>query len=325
MSKIYTRKQIRKIEEQLELGYLNGAMCTDLEIGSFGNDEEDLFQPEDNPTRFPAEAEKVYSRSKSNSFIVLGKDRMGDVFSGFGGRGAPNSNAIDLVAGMGSSFEPIGKRYLNKDDVVDPNPFTDAARVYISQRTDLDGHFGITEGEIYPLDSKQGVSGIAMKADSVLVLGRRNIKIKAGQSHGEGFSKKGETDAHGTELPDARIELIADGLLEPMVKGDKMLECITGIYNDIQQTRLQVINLIAQVSQLQIALTLHTHQTAGVGGGIAFPSGTLIANTYNQMPKLLDSLTSNVADMFSATVEQVNCTLVPNKDRYILSKNVFTS
>ena len=180
MSKIYTRKQIRKIEEQLELGYLNGAMCTDLENGSFGNDEEDFLQPEDNPTRFPAEAEKVYSRTKSNSFIVLGKDRMGDIFSGFGGIGAPNSNAIDLVAGMGSSFEPVGKRYLDKDNVVDPNPFTDAARVYISQRTNLDGNFGITEGEIYPLDSKQGVSGIAMKADSVLVLGRRNIKIKAG-------------------------------------------------------------------------------------------------------------------------------------------------
>ena len=325
MSKIYTRKQIRKIEEQLELGYLNGAMCTDLEIGSFGNDEEDLFQPEDNPTRFPAEAEKVYSRRKSNSFIVLGKDRMGDIFSGFGGIGAPNSNAIDLVAGMGSSFEPVGKRYLNKDDVVDPNPFTDAARVYISQRTDLDGNFGINEGKIYPLDSKQGVSGIAMKADSVLVLGRRNIKIKAGQSHGEGFSKKGETDAHGTELPDARIELIADGLLEPMVKGDKLVMCLEGIYEQINNNRGLISQMIAQTLKLRTALMNHTHTTSGNGVGIAFPSGGLISANAEEIQKDLESLYGTINDMILGAVEEFNTIKTPNIDKYILSKNVFTS
>jgi hypothetical protein len=323
MSKTYTRKQIRKIEEQLELGYLNGAMCTDLEIGSFGDDDEDSFQPEDNPTRFPAEAEKVYSRSKSNSFIVLGKDRMGDVFSGFGGRGTPNSNAIDLVAGMGSSSEPIGKRYLNKDDVVDPNPFTDAARVYISQRTDLDGHFGITEGEIYPLDSKQGVSGIAMKADSVLVLGRRNIKIKAGQSHGEGFSKKGETDAHGTELPDARIELIADGFLEPMVKGDKLVLCLEGIYEQVNNNRGVMAQMISQMLKLRTALMLHTHP---VGNPIVtFPSPELIGANVNELPKDIQELYNSINEMILGAVEELNSIKVPNKDRYILSKNVFTS
>lgn len=298
------------LEEMLELGYLNGALCTDVPP-----------EKEDNPTRISAEAEKVISRSKTNAYITIGKDRMGDVYSGFGGKGFPNSNAIDLVVGMGQTT----RRRLKKENAVDPNPFVDSARIYISQRTDLDGHFGITEGEIYPLDRSQGVSGAAMKADAILVLGRRNVKIKAGQSHGEGFSKGGEKDSFGTNLPDARIELIADAPLEPMVRGDKMLECITGIYNDIQQTRVQVISLIAQVTQLQSALTLHTHVTAGVGGGIAFPSGEIIANTYNQMPKLLESLSSNIADMYSATVEQVNCTLIANKEKYILSKNVFTS
>ena len=299
------------LEEMLELGYLNGALCTDISP-----------EKEDNPTRIPAEAEKVISRNKTNAYITIGKDRMGDIYSGFGGRGYPNSNAIDLVVGMGQTTR---RRKLKKDNAVDPNPFVDSARVYISQRTDLDGHFGITQGEIYPLDSKQGISGIAMKADSVLVLGRRNVKIKAGQSRAEGLPSGGEKDSFGTNLPDARIDLIADAPLEPMVRGDKMLECITGIYNDIQQTRLQVISLIAQVTQLQIALTLHTHRTTGAGAGIAFPSGEMIANTYDQMPKMLESLSSNVADMFSATVEQANCTLVPNKDKYILSKNVFTS
>jgi len=322
MSKVYTKKQIRKIEEQLELGHLNGAMCTDIEIGTSGNDEES-FQPEDNPTRFSAEAEKIFSRSKSNSFIVLGKDRMGDVFSGFGGRGTPNSNAIDIVAGMGSSFEPVGKRYLNKKDVVDPNPFTDAARVYISQRTDLDGHFGITEGEIYPLDSQQGVSGVAMKADSVLVLGRRNVKIKAGQSHGEGFPRGGETDAHGTRLPDARIEFIADAPLEPMVRGEKLVICLEGIYDQINKNRGIMAQMISQMLKLRTALMLHTHP---VGNPIVtFPSPELIGANVNELPKDIQELYNSINEMILGAIDELNSIKIPNKDKYILSKNVFTS
>ncbi len=226
MAKNYTKEQIRKIEELLELGNLNGAMCTDIP-----------YDQEDNPTRFQAEAEKTLSRQNSNCYIVFGKDRMGDVFSGFGGKGAPNSNSIDIVAGMGSSFESLSKKVLSKNNVVDPNPFTDAARIYISQRTDLDGHFGVSEGQIYDLDSRQGVSGVAMKADNILVLGRRNVKIKAGQSHGDGLPSGGEKDSHGSNLPGARIDIIADAPLEPMVRGDKLVDCIKGIYGQINDNR----------------------------------------------------------------------------------------
>jgi hypothetical protein len=322
MTKLYTERQKQRIKEQLELGNLNGAMCTDLQVGSSGNDKEDIFQPEDNPTRFKAEAEKEFTRGPSNCYLVLGKDRMGDVYSGFGGRGTPNSNSIDLVAGMASSFETSEKKFLTKDDVVDPNPFTDAARVYISQRTDLDTSFGITEGKMYRLDKKQGVSGIAAKADMVLILGRRNVKIKAGQSHGEGLPRQGETDAHGTTLPDARIELIADAPLEPMVKGHKLVECLKGIYEEIQENRLQVMKLTSQMIKLQSALARHTHVSAG---GVAYPSPGLIARTMSEMPDLLNDLVENITNLYSQTVVEVNTLDYPNKDKYILSKNVFTS
>ena len=301
MAKTYTKKQLQQLEELLELGNLNGALCTEIP-----------YELEDNPTRFQAESEKILSRNNTNSYIVFGKDRMGDVFSGFGGRGIPNSNSIDLVAGMGSSFEPIGKRVLIKNDVVDPNPFTDAARVYISQRTDLDGSFGVTEGGLYSLDSKQGVSGIAVKADSVLVLGRRNVKIKAGQSHGEGFARKGETDSHGTQLPDARIDLIADAPLEPMVRGDKLVGCVKGLYQQIHDNRQLIIQLIAQILKLRAALMLHTHPSAGF---IAFPSPDLIGHNVNEIPKDIEFLTNTINEMMVAAVEEMNCVIIPNKDK----------
>ena len=297
-----------KLEEMIKLGHLNGAMCTDVSSDK-----------EDNPTRISTEAEKIITRSKSNSYIVIGKDRMGDVYSGFGGKGFPNSNSIDIVVGMGNTKKT---RSLTKDDAVDPNPFGDSARIYISQRTDLDSHFGINEGEIYKFDSKQGVSGAAMKADTVLVLGRRNVKIKAGQSHGEGFGISGEKDSLGAKLPDARIDLIADAPLEPMVRGEKLVECVKGIYDQIQGNRLLISNLLVQILKMRIALMAHVHPAAGV---ITFPSPDLIGSNVAEIPNDLQELTSTITDMISAAIEELNCVILPNKHKYILSKNVFSS
>ena len=297
------------LEELLEMGNLNGVMCTEVP-----------HEKEDNPTRFPAESEKIVSRNNSNSYLVFGKDRMGDVMSGFGGKGFPNSNSIDLVVGMGQTTQD---KSLTKNNVVDPNPFVDSARVYISQRTNLDGHFGITEGEIYPLDSQQGVSGAAMKADSVLVLGRRNVKIKAGQSQGEGLSTFGEKDSLGTRLPDARIDLIADAPLEPMVRGDKLVECVKGIYGQINDNRTLIIHLITQLLKLRVALMLHIHPTPGIIS--TFPSPDLIGSNVEEIPNDIEQLVNAINDMMASAVEELNCVVIPNKGKYILSKNVFTS
>ncbi len=311
MPKSYTQKQKDKILEQYEYGELNGLMNSVV--------PEDV---EDNPSYIQAEAEKVFSKQHQNARIIFGKDRMADVASGFGGMGKPNSNAIDLVVGLGSSFEPIGKRTLEKNNYLNKNPFTDASRVYISQRTDLDSHFGITEGEIYPLDRSQGVSGAAMKADMVLVLGRRNVKIKAGQSHGEAFPRGGEKDAHGSNLPDARIEMIADAPLEPMVRGEKLVDCITNIYEQIQDNRITLIKLIGHLCDMNYALMIHQHPIAGFA---AINSVELIENSYQQIPMLLEDMAVELSKSYSAAIEELNCVVVPNNKKYILSKNVFTS
>lgn len=297
-----------KIEELLEFGNLNGAMCTEVP-----------HEKEDNPTRYPAEAEKIISKNRANSYIVLGKDRMGDVYSGFGGRGFPNSNAIDLCVGMGQT---TNSKILTKKDVVNPNPFVDSSRVYISQRTDLDGMFGVNKGIIYPLDRSQGISGAAMKADMVLVLGRRNVKIKAGQSQGEGLPRGGERDSFNSKLPDARIDLIADAPLEPMVRGQKLVDCITNIYGQIKDNRIYIGNLITQLLKLRIAIMMHTHPAAVA---IAFPSPELIGSNVDEIPKDIQELMSSITNSFGAAIEELNCVIIPNKDKYILSKNVFTS
>ena len=311
MPKKYTRKQKDQILELYEFGELNGFMNSSVP-----------YEMEDNPSYVEAEAEKIVNKQRQNARIIFGKDRMADIESGFGGMGKPNSNAIDIVVGLGSSFEPLGKRTLTKNDYLDKNHFVDASRIYLSQRTDLDGHFGVTEGEIYNLDRNQGVSGAAMKADMVLVLGRRNVKIKAGQSHGESLPRGGETDAHGTRLPDARIDLIADAPLEPMVRGEKLVECVKNIYEQIQDNRLALLKLVGQMTVMSTALTMHTHPVAGF---IAINSVEMVNNGMAQIPKLLEDMSVGLSSSFSAAVEELNCVVIPNNKRYILSKNVFTS
>ena len=68
--------------------------------------------------------------------IVLGTDRPDSVGSGFGGLGAQKANTIDLVVGrMASTRKGKGPTPSSK---VDNSFVSDAARIYISQLTNVD-------------------------------------------------------------------------------------------------------------------------------------------------------------------------------------------
>ena len=145
-----------------------------------------LLMPEPEPKFIETKSEKVF-KGKNNSYIVMGKDRPGNIFSGYGGMGHTQANMIDMVVGrMGflakSHFE-------NGDKAHCDNNFTyDAARVYISQKTNIDKNFGIgpwaqgkkTQAEIDDIENigKYGAkSGIAAKADNIRLIGRESLRL----------------------------------------------------------------------------------------------------------------------------------------------------
>jgi hypothetical protein len=310
-----------EVEELIKLGNLFGALNTEIPT-------------EREPSYQQAQAEIVLPemrRKGMNSRIVLGKDRLSGFSSGFGGKGTPASNAIDIVVGLGSSFRQNGKS-LDQDIAIGKNVFTDAARIYISQRTDLDTYFGITEGQKYDIDKPKkdgggGVSGIAVKADTVLVLGRRNVKIKAGQSSGKSLPKDGETDSHARSIDttDNRIELIgSQGLsLQPVVLGDNLVETLEGIYSAINKNNLAIQDMILEIMQLRIMLMLHIH--GDPISGVTLPSPDLIASMYDRLPQDLQKQTEGYLDALNQIIEELNTIRIPNKTKYILSKNVFTT
>ena len=89
------------------------------------------------PVYNQATCEKVIE-GQNNALIVLGRDRVTGIMTGYGGIGHTGAGAIDIVAGRGS--------YQLKDDPntqINPHPMLDASKIYISQKTDLDKNFNI--------------------------------------------------------------------------------------------------------------------------------------------------------------------------------------
>ena len=302
----YLNKTDEDVKALIELGtYTNGLYNT-------------VKEDELNPTYEIAENEVVYSNK--NSHIILGKDRFGDYKTGFGGLGYAASNAIDIVVGLASSYMPRDNK-LGPTDEVGKNFFTDAARVYISQRCDIDKYFGIEEGQQYSDFGNEGVSGAVMKADCVALIGRRNVKIKAGPSR---LNIGKEKDSKGEKITDSRIELIGGNKdLEPVVLGFKLVKLLKEMQEEIQFLRGEITNLHYKNAKLNTKLALHIHGDPFTV--VTLPSPDLAVGAIIEIPQNIQNMVKGIIDKYIDKVRELNSTQIPNDADYILSRNVFTT
>lgn len=77
---------------------------------------------------------------------------------------------IDLVVGRMAS-SPRDNVFVDVDFTID------SARIYISQKTDVDKNFKLPNGSMGPAEAK---STVALKADGIRLIGREGIKIVVG-------------------------------------------------------------------------------------------------------------------------------------------------
>ena len=105
--------------------------------------------PVPSPTLVQSGVESVFPsnpNSKSNAQIVIARDRPASIWSGYGGQGHQRSSTIDIVAGR-MSYQSKSSMIDNKGNTqpafADPNFELDAARIYISEKTDIDDNFGL--------------------------------------------------------------------------------------------------------------------------------------------------------------------------------------
>tara|TARA_A100001515_G_scaffold140832_2_gene137006 strand:+ start:1894 stop:2820 length:927 start_codon:yes stop_codon:yes gene_type:complete len=208
------------------------------------------------------EAETVY-QGKHNSYIVMGRDRPRDIQSGYGGVGVTQCGTIDLVVGLGGKTG-IEVNEQNQSVYTAKSPELDSARIYISQRTDVDDNFILPDGKV---GNSRNKSAVAVKADAVRLIARDGIKLVTGTDVYDG--------ANGVRIDiQEGIDLIAgkwEAGLQPLVKGDNLVTALKQLVDLVSDVNGNLTTLYTMYCQLVIALSVHTH-IATIPGGPVTPS-----------------------------------------------------
>jgi hypothetical protein len=220
------------------------------------------YKPYRKVVRKTTSVETLLNSKSSNSYIMLGKDRPSSIVSGESGAGSDNCDAIDIVAGpMGDA----ATEYLNDGTVVlniNPNFAKDAARIYITQKGNIDSYFGLADGvqgENKRIGTSVGKSAIALKADHLRFISRESIKLVSSG-----------TDAVNLN---GGVYLIAgneEENLEPMVLGNKLVNYIDNSLIKTLSDTLQIIHDFME-SQMEFNANVMTHQHVSPFFGITVP------------------------------------------------------
>lgn len=213
-----------------------------------------------------AQNEYVIKNDHSNSYITLGKDRPSVKGSGYGGSGDVKCSSIDLVVGR---IAQVKNETTEDGDVLyaDNNTVLDAARIYMSQKTDVDENFKLVDGSI---GNSKAKSAIALKADGIRIVAREGIKL---------VTKTDFANSGGAEvLENNGIEIIAlndDSTLQPMLLGENTVECLTELIFEINKFKNRVEYFIQEQQKYNDQIMNHTH-ISPFDGKITLPSPSLI-------------------------------------------------
>jgi len=233
--------------------------------------------------RFESAASEIINPHPNNSLIILGRDRPTNLASGYGAKGTHQCGRIDLIAGLASSYRHSDGKYFppNEDTIVNLNFASEAARLYISQKADIDDYMGLAEG---PSRTIKGLSTIALKADTIRMHSRYDIKIVTGRGKFEGLGREGERLSSGqnNEVP-GTISFIAGNYsdedrttrfnmlrpkkrgsstkrkLQPIPKGDNLLELMTEVVDKMNELVSMVDQNTMSISSLNTSMLSHTH------------------------------------------------------------------
>ena len=170
--------------------------------------------------------------SNKNSWIILGGDRSGSPLSGKAGHGSTQASSIDIVVGRGAGRDGEPP---DNDKKLDPNFFEDAARIYITQKGDVDTAFGVAEGAYGDFMTTDRKSAVVAKADHIRLMAREGVKIVTGKAKNAGGES--EKNSLGNEIGKVPpIQFIAGNytednfvlqrnkILQPLVKGENLIE-----------------------------------------------------------------------------------------------------
>ena len=289
------------------------------------------------PNYAKAESE-IEFKNDNNARIILGRDRNSAIFSGYGGKGHTRSGAIDIVVGLqgwapGENYreaqydsqgnlkktESFGFADKNFGSMNNGQP-GDAARIYISQRADIDEYFDIADGDVGPSVAD---SAIAMKADSIRILSRKGIKLVTGKNppgrnsidgklnvvYGIDLIAGNRDDTTGLEQLLGRANPFSNfkpGYLQPIPKGENLVH-----YLDEMTSNLLLLNGIVaglmMITPLISSAVLSPKLGIGPTGPVTtFPGFTDIVSVSNYMALLSKQMGKLIAQQTTVTAKRVD-------------------
>lgn len=279
------------------------------------------------PGFISTESEKLISNR--NAFIVLGKDRSSTEISGYGGMGNISSDMIDLVVGRKANLKEEPEDF---DKRIDPDFFDDAARIYLTQKGDIDTYFGIVEGTENNLVTEKK-SGIGIKADHVRLFGREHIKIVTGQS--ENFGAKSDNNSLGESIGKVgRIDFIAGNYndsvsspskLQPLVKGENLVELQKELIETLQEITTEITKNTSDI--LSLYTMLGTVIAPATALSVVPPAlGSFQAAITAKVTGIVsNSIIQQVAIQQGLVATQINYLEIVDGSQYINSEHVFTT
>jgi len=308
-------------DPQLKSELESASPAEQADIHGVGSKETKNF---DAPSVIVASNEKLVK--KGNASIRLGKDRHSNLFSGAGGKGNSHCAAVDIVAGhygfMARSRDNRGRKLY-----VHPDFTLDAARIYISQKSDIDSYLRINrpKGGGSTSDAKGFYkSTVALKADTIRVVARESIRL---------VTRTDDLDSTGGQLTNADksgygIDLIAmndPDDLQPMVKGENLKECLLAFKEYVDAVARILDNFIKYQKDFNRAVQKHTHMSPFYGSETAPDfkgDGTLVKGLESDILSALNCEVDLVGSFPMQGVALINDYLDNSGfvgDKYILS------
>lgn len=171
---------------------------------------------------------------------------------------------------------------LSKKIYIHPMFQHDAARIYISQKSDVDENFKLAAGKIGFVGKKSrkqdwGPAGcIAIKSDDVRLIARRGIKLV---TMGPGEESTSQSSQPTKSI--AGINIIAgnktDGKfmsLQPMVKGENLVECLENMQKRVNELSGILGSFLVFQHRLNGEVSKHTHR--GMDGKTELPENPVL-------------------------------------------------
>ena len=269
-----------------------------------------------------APCERV-EKGQNNTWIILGRDRDKGWASGYGGKGHTRAGAIDIVVGI-QGWDPVHGEVVQKNfgSMANDKP-GDAARIYISQRADIDKYFDICDGSMGP---SKAMSAIGIKADSVRIMGRKGIKIVTGQAPQQKTSLNGKLPAQfGIDLIagnrdnvpavgksdvviGVKAQTQSQPYLQPIPKGLNLRDCLETTLETVSELNQLLTDFMAH--QMIINCALAGSPITGNAGPIP------VSALSTAIPRVADGTIKQIQNVFVELVKQ-QVSIVTVKENYL--------